>query len=122
MRILFAVLLCAGIGCSPSGQKPMPSGSGAGPALEVDPALAQEGITVTEKGREKNKLFLIFGSTKSDHESSNYSYTLHGKDGAKLQTNAFSIPAFKKGSTFEWELDNDDLAKASKVVIRFFGK
>jgi hypothetical protein len=120
------VLLSLGVGCSRpdtkvtagNGGKP----SGAGPKLEVDAALTRAGIDVQEKQREDKKLVLAFQSTQKDHESTNYSYALFGPDGVKMGGGAFSVPGFAKGETREWELMDDDLPNASRLVIGIFGK
>lgn len=123
MRTLTLLALLTCLGCSrPAAIESTPTAAGNKAKLEVDAGLTKEGITVTEKSRDDKKLVLVFQSAGKDHESSNYSYSLYGSDGAKLQTNHFSIPGFAKGGQFEWSVENEDLPKANRVVIHFFGK
>jgi hypothetical protein len=123
---LMMVLLSLGVGCSKSDTKVTVGNGGkprgVGPKLEVDAALAKAGINVQETQREDKKLVLSFQSTQKDHESTNYSYALYGPDGMRMGGGAFSVPSFAKGETREWELMDDDLPNASRLVIGIFGK
>jgi hypothetical protein len=90
--------------------------------LEVDPALTDEGITVQIRSRQEKKVVLVFGFTKKDHDSNNYSYLLFDKDGKPLGRSISSVPRHKQGETFEWELNDDDLARASRLRVQPLGK
>jgi hypothetical protein len=127
LTILWMSAALLGAGCS-SSETGVPSGAGAKPtasapaagklAIEIDPALTRDGITVVEKSRDTGKIVLLFGSTKTEHDSNNYSRVLFGPDGKEISHTGISVPRFARGVTFELEVIDDDLAKASRMVIQ----
>jgi hypothetical protein len=47
---------------------------------------------------------------------------LIGPDGKEISRTGISIPRFGKGETFELEVIDDDLSRASRFVIQPLGK
>ena len=127
-RLLVLALLCGLAGCgSPKGSAVVVTVPATTPVtsegkLEVDAALTGAGLEFQEKSRDAQRILLVVRSPKQDHESSNYRYTLFDSGGSKLSSTGFSVIAFKQGESFEFEIRNDDLPKASRIVIGPFGK
>ncbi|MBY0526449.1 MAG: hypothetical protein K2R98_23850 [Gemmataceae bacterium] len=104
----------------PGGTKPEYVGDG--PKLEIDPALTADGITITEKSRDAQKIVLLIRSTKKDRDSSTFYYFLYNPDGKELEKRGFSVPAAKQNEDTECDMMNEDFPKASRMVIRYFAK
>jgi hypothetical protein len=96
------------------------TGSGSGPSLEVDSQLTRDGIAVREKQRQVTKIVIQITPTQRDQDSANYSYVLFDRRGEKLSSSNFSIPRLKKDEVFEWEIEDDALPAASRLIIRYF--